>query len=126
MDRHIRILGWLYIAHGAIFLLVAGFIFVLLTGIGVITGIASGDFEAVAILPFVAFVVAMALTFISLPGLVCGAGLLRQRGWARILALVLAVLNIFNLPFGTALSVYTFWVLLNEDSSDYFRPDYSY
>ena len=126
MDRHIKILGWLYIAHGAIFLLVAGFIFVLLTGIGIFAGLAEGDLEAIAILPLVAFVVAMALTVISLPGLVCGAGLLRQRGWARIVALVLALLNICNLPFGTALAIYTFWVLLNEDSSYYFRRDYSY
>ena len=29
---------------------------------------------------------------------------------------MLAVLNLFVLPFGTALAIYTFWVLLHNDA----------
>jgi hypothetical protein len=38
-------------------------------------------------------------------------------------ALVLAVLNLIVVPFGTALGFYTFWVLLNNDARREFgRP----
>jgi hypothetical protein len=45
-------------------------------------------------------------------GFLAGHGLLQRGAWARILALILGFLSLFNVPFGTALGVYTFWVLL--------------
>jgi len=36
--------------------------------------------------------------------------------------LVLAVFNLFVLPFGTALAVYTFWVLLHNETRALFEP----
>jgi hypothetical protein len=49
-------------------------------------------------------------------GFIAGWGLMRHEGWARILALVLAFLSLFNIPFGTAIGVYTMWVLLPGES----------
>ncbi|HZQ95871.1 MAG TPA: zinc ribbon domain-containing protein [Candidatus Sulfotelmatobacter sp.] len=50
-------------------------------------------------------------------GFMAGWGLLHYENWARILALVLGFLSLFtNIPFGTALGVYTMWVLLSSDS----------
>ena len=50
-------------------------------------------------------------------GFIAGWGLLQHEGWARILALVLGFVSLFtNIPFGTALGVYTMWVLLPSDS----------
>ena len=49
-------------------------------------------------------------------GFVAGWGLLQRERWARILALVLAFISLFNVPFGTAVGVYTMWVLLPGDS----------
>ncbi len=46
----------------------------------------------------------------SLPLLV-GWSLLTRRTWGRVLAIVAAVLVLFKFPFGTALGVYTLWVL---------------
>ena len=43
--------------------------------------------------------------------LVTGLGLLRVRGWGRTLALIAAVLALFKFPLGTALGVYTLWIL---------------
>jgi zinc-ribbon domain/Predicted membrane protein (DUF2127) len=43
---------------------------------------------------------------------IAGWGLLERRPWARILALVLAFLALLRFPFGTALGIYTLWVLL--------------
>jgi ABC-type glycerol-3-phosphate transport system permease component len=49
-------------------------------------------------------------------GFFAGWGLLRREAWARIVALVLAFISLFNIPLGTALGVYTMWVLLPSDS----------
>ncbi len=49
-------------------------------------------------------------------GFVAGWGLLQRESWARVLTLILAFISLFNVPFGTALGVYTLWVLLPTDS----------
>ena len=43
---------------------------------------------------------------------IVGWGLLDRRPWARLLALVLGFLALLRFPFGTALGIYTIWVLL--------------
>ena len=50
------------------------------------------------------------------------AGLRRRRPWARLVALILGVLNLFFLPFGTALAGYAFWVLLSDETRRLFEP----
>jgi hypothetical protein len=46
-------------------------------------------------------------------GFLAGWGLLNHQPWARLLAIVLGVISLFfHIPFGTALGVYTLWVLL--------------
>jgi hypothetical protein len=55
-------------------------------------------------------------------GLIAGWGLLERHSWARILAIVLAFLSLIHIPFGTAIGVYTLWVLLPASSeSEYQR-----
>jgi len=49
-------------------------------------------------------------------GFFAGWGLMKREGWARIVALVLAFISLFNIPFGTAIGVYTMWVLLPAQS----------
>jgi len=49
-------------------------------------------------------------------GFIAGWGLLQRESWARMLTIVLAFLALFNVPFGTALGVYTLWVLLPAQS----------
>ena len=46
-------------------------------------------------------------------GFIAGWGLLHRETWARIWILVLAFISLFlNIPIGTAIGVYTMWVLL--------------
>ncbi|HYM75842.1 MAG TPA: hypothetical protein VE377_07675 [Candidatus Dormibacteraeota bacterium] len=45
-------------------------------------------------------------------GFLAGWGLMQRETWARAIALVLAFISLFNIPFGTAIGVYTMWVLL--------------
>jgi hypothetical protein len=50
-------------------------------------------------------------------GFLAGWGVLQREAWARVLVLVLAFISLFtNIPFGTALGVYTMWVLLPAQS----------
>lgn len=49
-------------------------------------------------------------------GFLAGWGLLQHEHWARVLALVLAFIALFSVPFGTAIGVYTLWVLLPAES----------
>lgn len=44
-------------------------------------------------------------------GLAAGWGLLDRRSWARVLAIVIGCLSLLSFPFGTALGIYTLWVL---------------
>jgi hypothetical protein len=50
-------------------------------------------------------------------GFAAGWGLLQREAWARTLALILAFISLFtNIPLGTAMGVYTMWVLLPSSS----------
>ena len=60
------------------------------------------------------------LVLISLPGLITGIGLLKYQSWARIVGIVLAAINLINIPFGTALGIYGLWVLLNKQTEPLF------
>jgi len=59
----------------------------------------------------------------ALGSLAAAHGLRRRLPAGRVAALVLAVPNLVIVPFGTALGIYTFWVLLNDDARREFgRP----
>ncbi len=54
-------------------------------------------------------------------GILAGWGLLDRQPWARTLAIVLGALNLIDMPFGTALGVYTLWALLPAKSEQEYR-----
>jgi len=74
MEKHITILGALYIAFSCLGLLVAVFVFTVVTGAGIL----SGDLEAMAITSIVGSAVAMFLLIISAPGIIGGFGILKK------------------------------------------------
>lgn len=116
MKQHIDVLGYLYIALGVLGLLGAFVVLLVLTGAGLL----SGEAEAFFITTFIGVIAAVFITVVSLPGFIAGYGLLKRRSWARPLALVLGFLNFFNVPLGTLLGVYTFWVLLQDRAAAQF------
>jgi hypothetical protein len=53
----------------------------------------------------------------SAAGLAAGFGLMQREPWARTLALILGFISLFtSIPFGTALGIYTMWVLMSQES----------
>jgi hypothetical protein len=118
LKTHVTILGWLNIGGGLLLLLIGAFVFMVMTLIGV----ASSDAEALPILAFVGTTVCGFLFFFAVPSLIAGFGLLKGKGWARILAIILGALNLMNIPIGTIIGIYTFWVLFQQEATDYFMP----
>lgn len=60
-------------------------------------------------------VVALAAIVWAVAHYVANRGLRSHKAWARSLALILAAFNLLLLPLGTALGLYTLWVLLHEE-----------
>lgn len=116
MDTHTKVLGWLYIVLGVLGMLGAGLIIFILIGSGLI----SGDQTAISVLLIVSAFIGGFLTLVSLPGIIAGFGLLAYRPWARVLALVLGILNLPGFPLGTVLGVYTLYVLLDDETAQRF------
>ncbi len=54
-------------------------------------------------------------------GIITAWGLLTRQPWARLLALVFGCFSLIDIPFGTALGVYTLWVLLPAKSEEEYR-----
>lgn len=118
MAQHVRILAWLFVVYGAILLLVgvvAGFFII---GGGMI----SGDRTAMLATGGVGIFILCLLFLFSVPNLIAAWGLFRFQPWARILAIILGCLHLFSFPFGTALGVYTLWVLLSAPTQPLFTP----
>lgn len=126
MTTHVKVLGVLYIVVSALTLLTALFLILVLGGAAGIVGFTAdaGDAAvAVPVLGLAGTLVGAILIVIGLPGLITGWGLLAYQPWARILGMVLSVLNLFNVPFGTALGIYGLWVLFHKDTQRLFdRP----
>ena len=80
----------------------------------------SDDYVAVPILGGIGGMVFIVCMVLGLPGIIGGIGLLQFKPWARILVIVLSVLDLFNIPFGTALGIYGLWALLNTETEQMF------
>jgi hypothetical protein len=62
------------------------------------------------------FSLGIVLAFFGVLHLVLAWGLFERESWARMLGLVLGFLGLLRFPLGTALGIYTLWVLLPEES----------
>jgi hypothetical protein len=58
---------------------------------------------------------------VAVLGFAAGWGLLQREPWARMLSLVLGVLNLIEFPIGTGLGIYTLWVLAPAESEREYR-----
>ena len=123
METHVKTLGVLHIVFGSLGVLAALAILFLFGGLAGLVGVAGHEDSslAVPILGGVGTLIFIILMVISLPGLIAGVGLLQLRPWARILTIVLSVIDLIHVPFGTALGIYGLWVLLSQPGERLFR-----
>ncbi len=114
MKTHIKVVGWLYILFSLMGILTAAIVVLAVVGGGMI----SGDELAIRITALVAAITGGIIVIFSLPGLFVGAGLLAMKAWARVLAIVLALLNLLIVPIGTLFGAYTLYVMLDKESEE--------
>jgi hypothetical protein len=111
---HVKALGILWLIHAA---------FSLLPGLVLLT-VSRNVFWPPDVPPF-------ALNFLPLIGgffifggafsTLVGIGLLMRQSWARVAALIVGGISLLSIPFGTALGIYTLWVLLPSDHEEEYR-----
>jgi uncharacterized membrane protein len=127
MEKHVQLVGILNIVYRA-FLLLASLIICCLTAW--ITHFIQfqifqhGDapFEVLNIVPLILLTVAAAMFIVSIFGILGGIGVLKRKEWGRIITLIASFVNLLHIPIGTALGVYTLWVLMNDQSVKIFNP----
>ncbi len=117
MRTNIRVLGWLYIIMGVLGVLIGALILAFLLGLGAMVGVG----EVTGILALVGLVAGACFALVSAPGILVGMGLLSFRRWSRVMALVLAILNLPWVPLGTVLGIYTFLSLIPRDAAVLFE-----
>jgi hypothetical protein len=117
MEKHINVVGILYIILSIFSLLGAFTIYLVLRLIGNF----AGDNDATMILNIIANVLSVILVVLSIPGLIGGIGLIKRKNWARILVLILSILNLLNFPIGTAIGIYALWALLQPEVAAVFE-----
>lgn len=129
-DLHVKVLGWLVIAHAAV------------TGLIALIVMAGGQFiqrfvlanpqifdnpadapppEVVSLAGPITFLIGLFILLIAMPSVAAGVGLLHYRNWGRALTLVLSFLRLLEFPFGTATAIYSFWVLLSDGGREHFK-----
>jgi len=124
METHVKVLGALQIAMGA-FGLVGALALVLIFGVASRAVGLSGDPDAAFALPIIGITGVALVSFLvalSLPNVVVGIGLIQRRPWARIGGIVLSILGMMMIPFGTILGVYGVWVLFSKETERLFSP----
>ena len=112
MDKHVTLVATLNIGFGVLGVMIGCIVFVVL----IFAGIVSGDPQAMKVTTIVGVSVGTFLFFVSVPSIIGGIGLLKRCSWARLLILIIAALNLLNIPIGTAVAVYTIWVMLQDET----------
>jgi hypothetical protein len=114
---HVRMLGILWIALSAFRMIPA---LVLLAIFGRHFPFPGAEAMPVFVLGFVRMI-GYVLLASGILGIMAGWGLLQRQTWARMLAIVLGCIGLVDMPFGTALGVYTLWVLLPAESEQEYK-----
>jgi len=122
MEKHVTAVGALHVGLGVLGILAAFIVLVATIAPGVFVFSIEREELPLAILATIGCGVALLLIVAFVPAIVGGIGLLRFKPWARYLVLVLAVFDLFNVPIGTAVGIYTFWVLVQDETARLFVP----
>lgn len=121
MDTHVKVVAWLWIISGAL-----GIIGALCFGASVGGGgWISQDETAILVTSIVSLVCGSFIFLESIIEIIAGIGLFRYHSWARILVIILGILNLFAFPLvlPLLLGVYTLWVMFNQETKLLFEGE---
>ena len=113
MNTHVKVVGWLWIANGVVSILMVVF------GLIIVNLNIPSPQDSILVTSGVlcCFVPGIAADFAA------GLGLLAYKSWARILAIILAIVNLFLPPIGTAVGIYTLIIMFNNETEALFRGE---
>ncbi|MEO5897764.1 MAG: hypothetical protein ABIS06_18900 [Vicinamibacterales bacterium] len=120
MRAHLRLLGVLQLTWGAIGLLLGAATLALAAGALAVSLMNSGDRVAAGVTAVTFGIFALSLLVGGAANAWAGRSLRREEAVGRTAVLWLAVPNLFLLPFGTALGIYAWWVLLHNEARSIF------
>jgi hypothetical protein len=118
LERHLHTLGILWMAIGGLFLIPAVGLMVFGQGVHFMVHEREpwpGLFELLL------YVAGSSLVILAAGGICVGLGLMQKAPWARTAAIILGVLALFHPPFGTALGVYSLWVLQADERGEEYQ-----
>lgn len=131
MDKHIQLAGILNIVYRSITFLGGMFLLLLATCFWRLFDylVAIGEIrphevpmELVKLVPIVLTFAGFCVILVSIVGIVAGAAVLKRKEWGRILLLVVSFFSLMRIPLGTALGIYSIWVLLKDETIRAFNP----
>jgi hypothetical protein len=119
---HIRLVGILWMAYSALHVVAGVLILMAYAMFGHLIHIPNGPPHEVTLWlrPLLCFIGWLVLAKAA-AGFIAGWALLQREEWARTVALVVGFVALLNVPIGTALGIYTLWVLLPSQSDDEYK-----
>ena len=111
-EASVRSIGTLYWLSGALLLIV---------GVAAVGAEVIGERRAISALDLVALAILAGGGALSI---VVGSGIRNLRPWARTTCIVLSVIGLLGIPFGTLMSAYILYLLLAAKGKRLFEPDY--
>jgi len=118
METHVKVVGVLNIVFAALGLCLAAVLGLIFAGSAAAVA-ADADADARIALPILGLTGSALVGFLvvwSLPCLIVGIGIVKRQPWARIGGIVVAVLSLAVIPFGTVFGVYALWVLFSPET----------
>jgi len=119
MEKHVKLVAILYLIISVLGIISAFSVHFILNLIAGFIDDKDGSF----ILEIISKVVMVVLLVCSIPGIICGLGLLNRKEWARILTIIISALNLLNFPIGTALGIYAIWTLVQPETLTLFNNE---
>jgi hypothetical protein len=119
MNR-IDLVGMLFVLWGSLSALIGASMLAL--GLGAVTLVESssrttGGGQIAAVFVAAAFTTLAVMAIIwGIAHIMVGLPIQRRRHWSRLGALMLGAVDLLLLPYGTALGVFTLWILLRQDA----------
>lgn len=117
VQQHIQTMAVLWIVYGVLALLGACMVFAV--GHAVLGSIFRVEGAPFPVRPLAQTIFTIIATWGATKGLlsiVAGWGLLDRQSWARPLTIVASFVAILSIPFGTALGIYSLWVMMPDTS----------
>ncbi len=113
MERHVNLISLLWIIYGAVGFFFGFAVAAILFGLSFIP---LNWQMAPGVVRLIAWGIGSFFLILALPQIIGGIGLMRKREWGRILILIVSFFHLLSFPLGTALAVYSFVILLKEET----------